>query len=82
MLLLLVLVKQLPLTVIKKTTNKIIEGVLMLSSTITTLAVLLIVLFLFKEGISIFKESPLEGENVIVLSNQNKVSHLTAGDLK
>ena len=56
MLLLLVLVKQLPLTVIKKTTNKIIEGVLMLSSTITTLAVLLIVLFLFKEGISIFKE--------------------------
>jgi phosphate transport system permease protein len=82
MLLLLVLVKQLPLTVIKKTTNKIIEGVLMLSSTITTLAVLLIVLFLFKEGISIFKESPLEGENVIVLSNQNKVSHLTAVDLK
>ena len=80
--LLLVLAKQLPLTVIKKIINKTIEGILMLSSTITTLTVLLIVIFLFKEGISVFKESPLEGENVIVLSNQNNVSHLTAVDLK
>jgi phosphate transport system permease protein len=80
--LLLVLVKPLPLTVIKKVINKIIEWLLMLSSTITTLTVLLIVVFLFKEGVSVFKESPLEGENVIVLSNQNKVSHLTSVDVK
>ena len=67
---------------IKKVINKTIEGLLMLSSTITTLTVLLIVIFLFKEGISVFKESPLEGENVIVLSNQNKVNNLTSVDVK
>ena len=77
-----VLVKQLPLTVIKKILNRTIEGILMLSSTITTLTVLLIVLFLFKEGVSVFKESPLEDDNVIVLNHKNDVIHLTAVDIK
>ncbi|MFM7017163.1 MAG: phosphate ABC transporter permease subunit PstC [Bacteroidota bacterium] len=66
----------------KKIFNKTIEGILMLSSTITTLTVLLIVLFLFKEGISVFNESPLEGENVIVLSHHNKVGHITSAEIK
>ena len=67
---------------IKKIFNKTIEGLLLLSSTITSLTVLLIVLFLFKEGISVFKESPLEGENLILLSSQNQIEHLTSVDIK
>lgn len=67
---------------IKKIFNKIIEAILLFSSTITTMAVLLIFLFLFNEGISIFKESPLEDDSVIVLNNHNKVNHFTAAEIK
>ena len=54
----------------------------MLSSTVTTLTVLLIIVFLFSEGLSVFKESPLEGDNIIVLNHQNKVSHISSSDIK
>lgn len=67
---------------IKKFINKLIEGILMLSSTVTTLTVLLIIVFLFSEGISVFKESPLEGDNIIVLNHQNKVNHISSTDIK
>ena len=54
----------------------------MLSSVITALTVFLIAIFLFKEGISLFNESPIEIKNVIVVNSQNKVSHLTSIDVK
>ena len=54
----------------------------MLSSTVTTLTVLLIIVFLFSEGLSVFKESPLEGDNIIVLNHHNTVSHITSSDIK
>jgi phosphate transport system permease protein len=68
--------------VIKKLINKLTEGILMLSSTVTTLTVLLIIVFLFSEGLSVFKESPLEGDNIIVLNHHNTVSHITSSDIK
>jgi phosphate transport system permease protein len=68
--------------VIKKLINKLTEGILMLSSIVTTLTVLLIIVFLFSEGLSVFKESPLEGDNIIVLNHHNTVSHITSSDIK
>lgn len=54
----------------------------MLSSTVTTLTVLLIIVFLFKEGSGLFNQSPLEGENVILANKSNPVQHLTAAQIK
>ena len=55
---------------------------LMISSSISALAVLLIVLFLFKEGFSLFSTSPLENHNVIVVSKGNPIEKLTAPQIK
>ncbi|HRH66835.1 MAG TPA: phosphate ABC transporter permease subunit PstC [Bacteroidia bacterium] len=54
----------------------------MISGSITTLTVLLIVIFLFKEGLSLFNTSPLENRNVIVVNKANPVEQLTAAQLK
>lgn len=67
---------------LKRFIEKLIEGMLMISSSISALAVLLIVLFLFKEGFSLFSTSPLENHNVIVVSKGNPVEKLTAPQIK
>ncbi len=59
-----------------------IEGILMLSGTVTSFTVLLIVVFLFREGLALFNTSPLEHHNVIVVHKDNPVDHLTAGQIK
>lgn len=66
----------------KRLSEKLIEGVLLLSGSVTTLTVLLIVVFLFREGLSLFNTSPLENKNVIVVNRQNPVNHLTALQIK
>ena len=66
----------------RKIFEKFIEGVLFSSSTITSLAVILIIVFLFKEGIGLFQKSPLEKNFVITVSNQNPVKKLNAGQIK
>ena len=55
---------------------------LLISGSLSTLIVLLIILFLFKEGFSLFNTSPLENNNVIVVNAANKVDALTAGEIK
>jgi len=67
---------------VKKYLNKIIEGLLLISSTVTTITVLLIVFFLFREGSSLFNEVPIEGENIILLNSSNKVDHLSVENIK
>ena len=54
----------------------------MISSTVTTLTVLLITIFLFKEGTSLFSQSPLEGDNIIVVNNSNPVTHISSIQIK
>ncbi|MBP9790896.1 MAG: phosphate ABC transporter permease subunit PstC [Bacteroidia bacterium] len=46
------------------------------------MAVLLIVIFLFREGFSLFSTSPLENKNIIVVNKTNPVSKLNAGQIK
>lgn len=62
---------------IKKLTEKFIEGALFLSSTVTTLTIILIVFFLFREGFSLFKHSPVEDGFVIAVNKGNPVDKIT-----
>ena len=66
----------------KRFVEKLIEGLLVLSGTITTFTVFLIIVFLFREGISLFKTSPLENNNAIVVNKSNPVVHLKAIQIK
>ena len=62
--------------------EKFIEGILLSSSTITSLTVILIILFLFREGLGIFNSSPLEHSFVIAVSKVNPVQDLSTPQIK
>jgi phosphate transport system permease protein len=67
---------------VKRVFEKIIEGILMLSGSLSSLTVLLIVIFLFKEGLSLFNTSPIENKNVLVVNAGNPVNDLKASQIK
>lgn len=66
----------------KKIIEKTVEGLLFSSSTVTTVAVLFIVFFLFKSGIGLFNESPVEQNYAIALNAGNPVKKLTSRQIK
>ncbi len=66
----------------RKVFEHFIEGVLFSSSTITSLTVILIIVFLFREGIGIFQASPLETNFVIEVSEVNPIKELNATQVK
>lgn len=66
----------------KKGIEKIIEGILLLSGSVTSLTVLLIVIFLFKEGLGIFEETPIEGNNVVAVHQSNSAENISAIQIK
>ncbi|MBI3235342.1 MAG: phosphate ABC transporter permease subunit PstC [Bacteroidetes bacterium] len=49
---------------------------------VTTVTVLLIIFFLFKEGFSLFGKSPMEEDFAIYVNNQNPIGSLTAIQVK
>lgn len=67
---------------IQKFGERIIESFLLLSGTVTSVTVLLIVWFLFKEGITVFGSSPVEEGNTIAINGANPVKELSAEQLK
>ncbi|CAN5462659.1 phosphate ABC transporter permease subunit PstC [soil metagenome] len=69
-------------TFYKKFSEKFIEGLLMLSGTITTLTVLLIVVFLFKEGLGVFGKKPVEEGYVIAINKTNPVKEISSEQVK
>lgn len=62
--------------------EKIIVALLTISGTVTSLTVLLIVFFLFKEGLGIFSMSPVNEGTVIAVNSRNPVKELSASQLK
>lgn len=68
--------------VLKRFIERFVEGLLALSGTVTTLTVLLIIVFLFGEGLSVFNTSPLESHNTLVINSTNPVAQLKPGQLK
>jgi len=67
---------------VKKLLERLIEGLLMMSSMATTVTVLLIIVFLFREGVSVFNETPLEGNNVISVHRENPVEVISPAEIK
>ena len=66
----------------RKFKEKIAEGVLFSSSTITSIAVILIIIFLFREGIGLFSEKPIDKNFFISVNKRNPVNNLTAKNIK
>lgn len=67
---------------IRNIIEKLVESTLFISSTVTTLAVLLIVVFLFKEGWGLFGTSTMESGYVLAVNKNTKVNYLKAADIK
>ncbi len=66
----------------KKLKERFIEGILFISSTVTSLTVVLIVVFLFKEGIGVFGSSSIEEGYTIAVNNSNPVKKLSGEKIK
>ncbi|WP_370589842.1 phosphate ABC transporter permease subunit PstC [Rufibacter sp. LB8] len=62
--------------------EKLIEGLITISGTVTSLTVLLIVFYLFKEGLGIFSHTPVAEESVLAVNRQNPVTELSANQVK
>jgi phosphate transport system permease protein len=62
--------------------EKIIEGILFSSSTVTSLTVILIIIFLFREGVGLFRSKPVDKGYVFALNINNPVKELSAKQLK
>jgi len=67
---------------IRKIVEKFTEGLLFTSSTVTTIAVLFIVYFLFKSGIGLFSESPVEKGYTLAVNSTNPVGTLSSKQIK
>ena len=67
---------------IRKLGEKVAVGVLFSSSTVTSLTVILIIIFLFNEGIGLFNSKPVEKGYVFAVHDDNPVREISAGQLK
>lgn len=66
----------------KKVLEKIVEGILACSGFITSLTIVLIVLFLFSEAVGLFNSRIIEEGYVLALNKDNKVGELTPVQIK
>lgn len=66
----------------KKFFETIIEKILMASGAITSLTIILIVIFLFKEGGGLFRSPVVEEGYSLVVNHENPVSKLTPMEIK
>lgn len=67
---------------LKKFGERIVKGVLTLSGGITSLTILLIILFLFKEGTGLFKSPTVEKGYVLCVNAENPVNELHSVQIK
>ena len=67
---------------IRKFLEKIIEGILTLSGAATTLVIILISIFLFKEGFGLFNSPVVEKGYMICLNSDNPVQQLSSFEIK
>jgi len=66
----------------KRFIEKIIENILRLSGAVTTIIILLMVVFLFKEGFGLFNSPAVEKGYVLCVHASNKVSYLDTREIK
>lgn len=58
------------------------EGVLKISGSVTSIIILLIVVFLFSEGMGLFKRKVVEDGYVVAVNSKNKIETLTSSQIK
>lgn len=66
----------------KKFFERIIEGVLTCSGFVTSITILLIIVFLFSEAFGLFGSKAIEDGYVLALNKQNKVTDITPAEIK
>ncbi|MDR0505958.1 MAG: phosphate ABC transporter permease subunit PstC [Dysgonamonadaceae bacterium] len=66
----------------RRITERIIESIFTLSGSITSLAILLIIAFLFKEGFGLFQNSAVEKGYVLCVHATNPVERIHAKEIK
>ena len=66
----------------KKAFEKIISGIITCSGFLTSLVILLIVVFLFSEGLGLFSQKTIEDGYVIVVNKNNPVDELDSRQIK
>ena len=67
---------------LKKIINKIIEGFIKTSGWVSSIIVLLIIIFLFKEASGLFNKTPLEEGYMLVVNKKNPIDKLNPDQLK
>ena len=66
----------------KRFLEKLVEGILLISGSITSITILLIILFLFKEAAGLFNSPVIEDGYELALNNTNPVKHLSSYQIK
>lgn len=66
----------------KRFIEYLVEGALKISGSITSITILLIILFLFKEGSGLFKNPVVEEGYVLTVNRDNPVEHITSFQIK
>jgi len=67
---------------VKRFLEKLVEGALLISGSVTSITILLIVLFLFKEASGLFNSPVIEEGYVLGLNKENPVRHLSSYQIK
>ncbi len=67
---------------LKRIIERLVEGILTVSGAITTVAILLIVIFLFREGFGLFKSPAVEKGYALCVDAGNPVTHLGPVEIK
>jgi phosphate transport system permease protein len=67
---------------VKRFLEKLVEGALLISGSITSITILLIVLFLFKEASGLFNSPVIEDGYVLALNKNNPVKKLNSYQIK
>lgn len=66
----------------KRLVDKLVEGMLKMSGAVTSITVLLIILFLFKEGAGLFSSSTIEKGYTLLVNSQNPIEELSPETMK
>jgi phosphate transport system permease protein len=67
---------------VKRFIEKLVKGALLISGSITSITILLIVLFLFKEASGLFNSPVIEDGYVLAFNKENPVKHLSSYQIK
>lgn len=67
---------------LRRIIERLFEGLLTLSGGLTSLAILLIIVFLFKEGLGLFNNAVVEKGYVLCVHSENEIKHLNQSQIK